>query len=50
MRCVGRRGGEAKEIHGGGMKGQRRQFHERKKHTRQSVRIVLRSIRGGKKA
>ena len=43
MRCVGRRGGgEAKEKHGGRMKGQRRQLHERKKHTRQCVKTVLR--------
>ena len=35
MRCVGRRGGgKVKEIHGGGMKREGRQFQERKKHTR----------------
>ena len=51
MRCVGRRGGEdVKEIHGGGMKRRRRQFQERKKHTRQCVKKVLMRIRGGIKA
>ena len=42
-------GGEEKEIHGGGMKRCRRQIQERKKHTRQCVRTVLRGIRGGRK-
>ena len=35
------------EIHGGGMNRWRRQFKERKKHTRQCVKTVLRRIRGG---
>ena len=48
--CGKTRGGDAKEIHGGGMKRQRRQFQERKKHTRQCVKSVLRRIRGGIKA
>ena len=51
MRCVGRRGGgEVKEINGGGRKRCLRHFQERKKHTRQFVRTVLRRISGGIKA
>ena len=46
----GKREGEVKEIRGGGKKSLRRQLQERKKHTRQCVKIVLRRIRGGKKA
>ena len=37
MRCVGRRGQkEIKEINGGGIKRRRRQFQERRKHTRRN--------------
>ena len=44
MRCVGRRrGGEVREIYGGGMKRRRMQFKEIK-HTKPSVKTVLRRI------
>ena len=42
-----KRGGEVKEIHGGGMKRCRRQSQERKKYRKECVRTVLRRIRGG---
>ena len=41
-----KRGGEVKEIYGGGMK-RKRQLQGRKKLTRQCVRTILRRIRGG---
>ena len=40
-------GGGVKEIHSDGMKRRRRQFKERKMHTRQCVKTVLMRIRGG---
>ena len=47
--CGKKRGGEAKEMHGGGKKTCRRQFQERKMYTRQCIRIVLMGMRGGTK-
>ena len=46
--CGKKRGGDIKEIHGGGMRS--RQFQGRKMHIGQCVKIVLRRIRGGTKA
>ena len=49
-RCVGRRGGEVKEIHGDETNICRRQYQGREMHIRLCVKIVLRRISGGIKA
>ena len=51
MRCVGGREiGEAKEIHGGGMKRRRMQNKDSMMHTWRHVGIILRRILTGLKA